>query len=121
MTILLNRVFVLYYILIALLFRAVTPEVFSNLGLLGKIVLQCKMKVPHPSVQSTQGHGRTERKASLWIKKLLSYGWLDFTRRDKHHWRVLQQFFGTYSGLQSLWGDNTRHSVSLPSIFLQQI
>ena len=63
MTSLLNRVFVLHYVLIALLLQAVTPEVFSNSGLLGKIVLQRDMNMPHPLVQSTQGHGRTERRA----------------------------------------------------------
>lgn len=63
MTILLNRVFEVHYILIALLFRAVTPEVFSNLVLLGKIILQCDMNMPHPSAQSTQGHARTEGRA----------------------------------------------------------
>lgn len=63
MTILFNQGFVEHYILIALLFQGVTPEVFSNLGLLGKIVLQLDINMPHPSVQSTQGHGRTERRA----------------------------------------------------------
>lgn len=50
----------LYYI--ALLFQVVIPEVFSNLVLLGKIILQCDMNMPHPSVQSIQGHARTERR-----------------------------------------------------------
>lgn len=63
MTIQLNRVFVVHYILIALLFQAVTPEVFSNLRLLGKIALRRDRNMPHPSVHSTQGHARTEQRA----------------------------------------------------------
>lgn len=62
MTILPNQAFVVHYTLIALLFQVVTPDVFSNFGLLGKIALWCDMNSPLTSVQSTQGHARTERR-----------------------------------------------------------
>lgn len=87
MTILLNWVLAGRLYPKCLLFRAVTPEVCSNFGLLGKIVLRWDM--PHPSKQSSQGHPGTEQRAwvaaqtSFWIKKLLIYGWLDFSHWDK--------------------------------------